>query len=446
MFSPPLPRAKAAAIAALAIGCVDKMFITFEAGAPAGGCSDGRAASAAARRPAAAPAPAPPRPAAGAGRQAAAPAQRGGAAVPGVAAPEPSAYHTSQGRAVVAFQLLWRSDAAQLGPLAEAPPGGPAARARGAPAVDAPKTWDSASSHLAASGAAELAGPATAARPAANGAAHGAANGAANGAASGAANGRPAAADQAGASRPGTGEARNGHGSASATRAGSAAEPGTPGWIRGIYSLRLWGPEFLPELRQVGDGVSTPADELGTEPAPAHHPAAGGPETAGSPGLDASAMIGTLNVESGGDPGKVLASAADVPGGAAAPGTPRRRGGANAEAAAAPAPAPGAGAPGAAGQACCAVMWITGADAQAMEAASDDEARLHTAATLCWKLCIARSKTVHRDDAECDGGCCEPGSLHARLWCKLPLMMPVQWTRFMCDKDADATGRQCMFL
>ncbi len=197
MFSPPLPRAKAAAIAALAIGCVDKMFITFEAGAPAGGCSDGRAGSAAARRPAMAPAPAAPRPAVGAGRRAPAPAQRGGAALPGAAVPEPSAYHTSQGRAVVAFQLLWRSNAAQLGPLAEAPPGGPAARARDAPAADAPKTWDSASSHLAASGAAELAGPATAARPAVNGAAHGAANGATNGAA----NGGPATADQVAASR-----------------------------------------------------------------------------------------------------------------------------------------------------------------------------------------------------------------------------------------------------
>lgn len=376
MFSPPLPRAKAAAIAALAIGCVDKMFITFEAGAPAGGCSDGRAGSAAARWPAMAPAPAAPRPAVGAGRRAPAPAQRGGAALPGAAVPEPSAYHTSQGRAVVAFQLLWRSNAAQLGPLAEAPPGGPAARARGAPAADAPKTWDSASSHLAASGAAELAGPATAARPAVNGAAHGAANGATNGAA----NGGPATADQVAASRLSNGEARNGHRSASATRAGGAAEPGTPGWIRGIYSLRLWGPEFLPELRQPGDGVSKAA-ELSMESAPA---AAGGLDAACSPVLDTSTMIGTLNVESGGDPGKVPAGAADVPGGAAAPGTPRRRGGANAEAAAAPAPAPGAGAPGTAGQACCAVMWITGA-AQAMEAASDDEACPHTAADLWWK-------------------------------------------------------------
>ena len=346
MFSPPLPRAKAAAIAGLAIGCVDKIFIEFlpDGARDAPDCNpDGSATRAGA-------------------------AQNGcNGASNGVRTSGSNGHAAVDSRAVIAYQLLWRSDAAALGPTS-----GPSGDGAGA---NAPKLWDSASSHLSGGGAAEALPPAPQIRLAA-GAAADAPNGAA--AASGAAT--PAAA-QSGAPHDSAAEcsapADSGWmpepGGNGATNGSGGSGGGMPAWVRGAYSLRLWGPEFLSApLHAKRNGYSAGATTgAAQKPGPAIRAAesdCAGLVDVERPRVDnTAAVLGTLNLEQGAPsgPGGDLVEGASMP---------RRRGGANAEAYL----DRSAGAASAAGLAqagCCAVMWLTGADAQAMEAAPDEEAR-----------------------------------------------------------------------
>ena len=369
MFSPPLPRDKSGAIASLAIGCINKIFIEFLP-------DDARHT---------------PDHSSGSSISCAGAAQNGCHGASNGACDNGShGAASAKDRAVVAYQLLWRSDAAALGPSA-APLGDGAG-------PNAPKLWDSASSHLSAGAAVEAAAPAPQGRLAAAGTAD-APNGAAAPSAA-----CPPAAEQAGAAsdRNGNGTAQcsapadsgwmpvpGGGGGASSNGDGAA---GVPAWVRGIYSLRLWGPEFLAgPLRTKRNGYTAAASaQAGQEPAPATQPVeASGADDGGverPPVGDTAAALGTLNLEQGGPIGSAKDPAAEeVPdlGGA---GAPRRRGGANAEAYL----DRSAGAAGAAGLAqagCCAVMWITGADAQAMEAAPDEEARPLLRPGLCAAPC-----------------------------------------------------------
>lgn len=358
MFSPPLPRAKTAAIAALAIGCVDKIFIEFlpDGMRDAPDCNAGGSASCA-----------------GAAQNCC------NGASNGARTSGSNGHASAHDRAVIAYQLLWRSDAAALDPSA-GPPGGRPDDGAGA---NAPKLWDSASSYLSGAAAAEAALPASQGRQAAAGAPNGAA--AASGAAS-------LAAAQSGAAHDGgshsaaecSAPADSGWmpvpGGERATSSSGGGGGGTPAWVRGVYSLRLWGPEFLSApLHAKRNGYSAGAT---TGAAQTPGPAIRDAESDGASNGDAersrvddtAAALGTLNLEQGApagleeDPGR-----GGVPAEEGA-GTPRRRGGANAEAYL----DRSAGAAGAAGLAeagCCAVMWLTGADAQAMEAAPDEEAR-----------------------------------------------------------------------
>ena len=310
MFSPPLPRAKAAAIAALAIGCVDKIFIEFlsNGGRDAPDCNPGGSAS------------------------------RAGAAHNGCNGVSDGArtcgsngHACAQDRAVIAYQLLWRSDAAALGPSAGPPAGTPGDGA----GANAPKLWDSASSHLSGSTAAEALLPASQGRLTAAGAAD-APNGAA--AASGAA---PPAAAQSGAAHDSgsrsaaecSAPADSGWmpvpgGERAASSSGDGGGTGMPAWVRGVYSLRLWGPESLSApLHAKRKGYSAvAATEAAQKPGPAIRAAE--PDGAGygnRPRVDdTAAALGTLNLEQGAPngPGEDLVTGA---------GTPRRRGGANAE-------------------------------------------------------------------------------------------------------------------
>ena len=354
MFSPPLPRAKAAAIAGLAIGCVDKVFIEFlpDGARDAPDCNLGGSANHAGA------------------------AQNGCNGVSTGAHTSGSNGHAAvDDRAVVAYQLLWRSEAAALGPSS-----GPSGDSAGA---SAPKLWDSASSHLSGGAAAEALPPESQGRLATESAA-GAPNGAA--AASGAAS--PAAA-QSGAAHDSAAECSAPAdigwmpvpGGDGATYSSAGGGGGMPAWVRGVYSLRLWGPEFLSApLHAKRNGYTAGATiEAAQKQGPALRAAESG--GAGSGGAerprvnDTAAALGTLNLQQGASssPGDDLGR-----GGVPAEegvGTPRRRGGANAEAYL----DRSAGAAGAAGLAqagCCAVMWLTGADAQAMEAAPDEEARM----------------------------------------------------------------------
>ena len=358
MFSPPLPRAKAAAIAGLAIGCVDKVFIEFlpDGARDAPVCNPGGSATHAGTD------------------------QNGCNSVSNGARTSGSSGHaTVDDRAVVAYQLLWRSDAAALGPLS-----GPSGNGAGA---SAPKLWDSASSHLSGGAAAEALPPASQGRLATEGAAD-APNGAV--AASGAAS--PAAAQSGAAHDSGSHSAAEcsapadsgwmpvpGGDGATASNCGGGG--GMPAWVRGVYSLRLWGPEFLSApLHARRNGYSSGAT---TEAAQKPGPAVRAAEFDGTGNADAerprvddtAAALGTLNLEQGAPTRpREDSERGGVPAVEDA-GTPRRRGGANAEAYL----DRSAGAAGAAGLAqagCCAVMWLTGADAQAMEAAPDEEARM----------------------------------------------------------------------
>lgn len=387
MFLPALPRAKAAAIDALAIGCVDKIFIEFlDAGAPDAAdsnCNPSHSSNPVASQPqgpAAWHAPA---------------AQNGCAGA--LHAPNlktldsPS---TQQDRTVVAYQLLWRTDAARLGPLVGTS-GGACASTTGGADGNAPKLWDSASSHLSGGAAAEVAPAAIAAgrppRVAANGVEEeeterwvppaaspdapltGGENGAEHGCSSGAPGAPPDAKVCADA---GSAAASNGH---SCSGGGSGSSVGAPAWIRGAYSLRLWGPEFLPERACTAGpgraqpstfgGCETPTDAGAPPASPCPHP---GPQA--QPVSDTAAALGTLDLEGSGAASANEQQQADGPAGS---GTPRRRGGANALAALRdPPPAAVVGGGGRTSSApCCAVMWITGSDAQAMEAASDVEVR-----------------------------------------------------------------------
>ena len=357
MFSPSLPRAKAAAIAGLAIGCVDKVFIEFlpDGTRDAPDCNLGGSASHAGA------------------------AQHGcNGASNGAHTSSSNGHATVDDRAVVAYQLLWRSDAAALGPSAN-PPGAPSGDGAGA---SAPKLWDSASSHLSGGAAAEALPPALQGRLAAAGAAD-APNSAA--AASGAAS---LAAAQSGAAHDSAAEcsapADSGWmpvpGGDGTTYSSAGGGGGMPAWVRGVYSLRLWGPEFLSApLHAKRNGYTAGATiEAAQKQGPALRAAESGGAGSGDAErprvMDTAAALGTLNLEqdASSSPGDDLGRGG-VPAEEGA-GTPRRRGGANAEAYL----DRSAGAAGAAGLAqagCCAVMWLTGADAQAMEAAPDEEAR-----------------------------------------------------------------------
>ena len=384
MFLPALPRAKAAAIDALAIGCVDKIFIEFlDAGAP--DAADSNCNPSHSSNPVAS------QPQGPAGGQAPA-AQNGCAGAVHAANPRTlDSASTQQDRTVVAYQLLWRTDAARLGPLVGTSEGACASTTSGADG-NAPKLWDSASSHLSGGTAAEVASAATAAgrslRVAANGlegeerersvpaaASHDAPlTGAEDGAERGCSNGAPGAPPDAKVSADAGSVALNGH---SCSGGGGGSCVGAPAWIRGAYSLRLWGPEFLPERgRTAGPGRAQPSTFSGCETptdagaSPASPCPCPGPQA--QPVSDTAAALGTLNLEGSGAASANEQQQADGPAGS---GTSRRRGGANAEAALRdPPPAAAVGGGGRTSSVpCCAVMWITGSDAQAMEAASDEE-------------------------------------------------------------------------
>ena len=361
MFLPPLPRAKAAAIASLAIGSVDKIFIEFLPG----GARD-----------------VPDCNPSGEHSQAGASHDGCNGASNGACTGGSGGHASAQDRAVIAYQLLWRSDAAALGPSA-GPPGGPPGDGAG---PNAPKLWDSASSHLSGGAATEAPPPASQGRLAAAGAAD-APNGAA--AASGAAPHTAAHSGAAGdsdsysaaqCSAPadsGWMPVPGGDGAESGSGGGGG---GTPAWVRGIYSLRLWGPEFLSgPLRTARNGYSAGrSTEAGQEPEPAAQSAESGSAANGGverPRVaDTAAALGTLNLEQGAPVGSRKApGAGEVPSLEGAD-MPRRRGGANAQSYL-DRSAGAAGAAELAQSGCCAVMWLTGADAQAMEAASDEEAR-----------------------------------------------------------------------
>lgn len=403
MFVPALPRAKAAAIDALAIGCVDKIFIEFlDAGAPDAadpGSYPNHSSNPVASQPQS--------PAAGQ-----APAAQNGCAgaVHAVNSKILDSPSTQQDRTVVAYQLLWRTDAARLGPLVGTS-GGACASTIGGAGSNAPKLWDSASSHLSGGAAVEVAPAASAAgrrpRVTANGMGEeerersvpsatspdapltGGEDGAEHGCSSGAPGAPPNVNVSADA---GSAAASNGH-----SCNGGGSSVGAPAWIRGAYSLRLWGPEFLPErARTAGPGrvqpstlsdCETPTDAGAPPASPCPRP--GAPT---QPVSDTAAALGTLNLEGGGAASANEQQRADGPAGS---GTPRRRGGANAEAALrGPPPAAAVGGGGRTSSApCCAVMWITGSDAQAMEAASDEEvwqAVVYCLIVLGWVECGGR--------------------------------------------------------
>ena len=385
MFVPALPRAKAAAIDALAIGCVDKIFIEFlDAGAPVAAdsnCIPSHSSNPVASQPQS--------PAAGQ-----APAvQNGCAGAVHAVNPKTLDSPSTQDRTVVAYQLLWRTDAARLGPLVGTS-GGACASTNGGVESNAPKLWDSASSHLSGGAAAEVAPAAIPAgrppRVAANGVEEeerergvppaappdAPLTGGEDGAERGCSNGMPGAPPDARVSAAaGSAAAWNGH-SCSGGSGGGGGGVGAPAWIRGAYSLRLWGPEFLPERsRTAGPGRAQPSTLGGCEaPTDAGAPSASpcprpGPQA--QPVSDTAAALGTLNLEGSGAASASEQQRADGPAGSRTP----RRGGANAEAALRDPPAAVAAGGGerTLSAPCCAVMWMTGSDAQAMEAASDEE-------------------------------------------------------------------------